>query len=153
MLLRALLAAAIGTVFMNLSSETEMGWRQRPASTAPGRATNRVLRLVGVPTLEGRSLQILSTWSHYLYGTLWGLYFWMLMSTDALALPIAVGLPLFFLGVWAIEQIELPLLGVAPWSWKWGTREVLIDLWHHAVYASGTMIAWVLIGAVVSWTG
>ena len=35
MLLRAFLAAAIGTVFVNLSSETEMAWRQRPATHRP----------------------------------------------------------------------------------------------------------------------
>jgi hypothetical protein len=35
MLLRAFLAAAIGTVFMNLSSETEMAWRHRPATHRP----------------------------------------------------------------------------------------------------------------------
>jgi hypothetical protein len=25
-------------------------------------------------------------------------------------------------------QVQLPLLGIAPPSWKWGTNEVLIDL-------------------------
>jgi hypothetical protein len=153
MLLRGLLAAAIGTVIMNLSSETEMAWRGRAASTAPARAANRILRLVGVPELEGRPLQILSSWTHYLYGTAWGAYLWLLMSPNVLGLPVAAGLPLFFLGVWLVEQLELPLLKVAPWSWSWGTKEVAIDLWHHVVYASGTMLAWVLIGLVVSHGG
>jgi hypothetical protein len=38
MLLQAILAAVIGTVVMTLSSTTEMQFRGRQASTAPGRA-------------------------------------------------------------------------------------------------------------------
>lgn len=146
MLLRALLAAAIGTIVMNLSSETEMAWRGRAPSTAPGRATNRLLRVVGVPVLEGRSLQILSSWTHYLYGTAWGLWLWLVLEVANLGL--VAGGALFFLGVWLTEQIELPLLGVAPWSWTWGAKEVAIDLSHHVVYAAGTVAAWSLLGVL-----
>jgi hypothetical protein len=47
------------------------------------------------------------------------------------------------------EQVELPLLGIAPPSWKWGATEVLIDLWHHLVYVAATVGAWVLIDVAV----
>jgi len=148
MLLAAILAGIIGTVIMNLSSETEMAWRGRAASTAPGRATNKVLSFAGVPELDERPLAVLSTWTHYLYGVAWGVYLWLLMGVADL--PIAVGGPLFFLGVWLVEQIQLPVLGVAPWSWTWGAKEVAIDVGHHAAYATGTMGAWVLIGVAAN---
>jgi len=56
-MLQAILAAIIGTVVMTLSSTTEMQFRGRAASTAPGRAVNKVLHFVGVPILEGRALE------------------------------------------------------------------------------------------------
>jgi hypothetical protein len=144
--LRGLLAGMIGTVFMNLSSETEMHLRGRQPSIIPARAANKVLGIVGVPQLEGTSLQVLSTWTHYLYGTAWGLVLWVLLST--LELSIAAALPLFFVIVWGTEQIELPALGLTPPSWKWGAREIAIDAWHHIVFASGAVAGWLLVGAV-----
>jgi hypothetical protein len=144
--LRGILAGVIGTVFMNLSSETEMHLRGRQPSVVPARAANKVLSIVGVPQLEGTALKVLSTWTHYLYGAAWGLVLWVLLST--LELSIAAALPLFFLIVWGTEQIELPALGLTPPSWKWGAKEVAIDLWHHVVFASGAVAGWVLVGTV-----
>lgn len=145
MLLKGILAAAIGTLFMNLSSESEMHVRGRAASVTPGRATNKMLSVVGVPTLEGVPLKVLSTWTHYAYGAAWGILLWGLLAVADL--PIVAALPLFFLGVWGAEQIQLPALGLTPPSWKWGAKEVGIDAWHHIVFAVGSVIAWVLIGA------
>src|ERR671919_1400033 len=51
LVLRGILAGLIGTVFMNLSSETEMHLRGRQPSVVPGRAVNKVLSIVGVPQL------------------------------------------------------------------------------------------------------
>lgn len=144
--LRGILAGVIGTVFMNLSSETEMHLRGRQPSVVPARAANKVLSIVGVPQLEGTALQVLSTWTHYLYGTAWGLVLWMLLST--LELSIAAAFPLFLLIVWGTEQLELPALGLTPPLWKWGTKEVAIDLWHHIVFVSGAVLGWVSIGSI-----
>lgn len=146
LIIMGLVSGAVGTVVMNLSSETEMSLRRRAASTAPGRATNKLLRVVGVPELdpEGRALKILSTWTHYLYGTAWGLVLWAYFGE--LGWPVAAAGPLFFLTVWLTEQLQLPLLGVAPWSWTWGAREIAIDLGHHAAYATGAVGTWVLLG-------
>lgn len=146
MLLQAILAAVIGTVVMTLSSTTEMQFRGRAASTAPGRAVNKVLHLVGVPILEGRALEILSTWSHWLYGAGWGVAFWLLAVV--LGMPIAAAGLAFFLVVWLTEQIELPVLGIAPWPWTWGLKENLIDAGHHVAYAAGTVGGWVLLSAL-----
>ncbi|MCI0344723.1 MAG: hypothetical protein L0221_04655 [Chloroflexi bacterium] len=142
-MLQAILAAVIGTVVMTLSSTTEMQFRGRAASTAPGRAANKVLHFVGVPILEGRALEIFSTWVHWLYGAAWGVAFWFLAVV--LGLPIGVAGVAFFFLVWLTEQVELPVLGIAPWPWKWGARENLIDAGHHLAYAAGTVAGWLLL--------
>ncbi len=144
MLLRALLAAVIGTVAMTLSSTSEMHWRERQESTAPGRATLKILSWFGVPEPKQRAVKILSTWTHWLYGAGWGLLFWGLVDVAGWSLWAAG--PVFFLAVWLTEQIHLPLMGIAPPSWRWGIKENLIDAWHHLVYAAGTVLGWVLIG-------
>ncbi|MGH2654107.1 MAG: hypothetical protein ACRDHV_07130 [Actinomycetota bacterium] len=143
MLLRALLSAFMGTAAMTLSSTVEMDARGREPSTAPGRAANRLLRLVGVPELKGPPLHVLSDVTHWAYGTAWGVVFWLLVDVAGLSLPTAG--PLFFLIVWGTAQVQLPLLGIAPPSWRWGIKEVLIDLWHHVVYAAATVGGWVLV--------
>ncbi|MBI2167948.1 MAG: hypothetical protein HYU28_00375 [Actinobacteria bacterium] len=146
LIIKGLVAGAVGTVVMNLSSETEMNYRGRAASTSPGRAFNKLLSFAGCPVLDadGRALKILSSWTHYLYGTLWGLVLWAYFGE--LEWPIALAGPAFFLTVWLTEQVELPLLKIAPWSWTWGAKEVAIDLWHHVAYATGAVAAWVLLG-------
>jgi hypothetical protein len=146
MLLRAILAAVVGTVAMTLSSTTEMQWVERPASVVPGLATARLLRPFGIKEVKGRALDILATWTHWVYGALWGFVFWGLI--DPASLPLAAAGVLFFLIVWGTEQIQLPVLELALWPWKWGLKYNAIDAWHHAVYAAGTVAAWAVLGHV-----
>lgn len=146
MLLQAILAAVFGTVVMTLSSTTEMQWVQRPASVVPGLASAKLLRPFGVREVKGRALDILSTWTRWAYGALWGVALWALLGP--LALPVvAAGVLLFFI-VWLTEQIEPPMLGLAPWPWKWGLKYNVIDAWHHLAYAGGAVAGWLLLGQV-----
>jgi hypothetical protein len=144
MLLRAILAAVLGTVVMTLSSTTEMQWVQRPASVVPGLAAAKLLRPFGIPEVKGRALDILATWAHWGYGTLWGVAFWALLGPTGL--PVAAAGVLLFVIVWLTEQVELPVLGLAPWPWKWGLRYNATDAWHHLAYAAGAVAGWVLLG-------
>jgi hypothetical protein len=146
MLLQAILAAVLGTVVMTLSSTTEMQWVQRSPSVVPGLATVKLLRPFGVREVKGRALDLLSTWTHWGYGAVWGVVFWVLL--DPLGLPVAAAGVLLFFIVWLMEQIELPVLGLAPWPWKWGLRYNAIDAWHHLIYAGGAVAGWVLLGQV-----
>jgi uncharacterized membrane protein YagU involved in acid resistance len=143
-LLRALLAALLGTVAMTLSSTTEMRWRERAASLVPAQAALKILGPVWKPDLKERGMQILGNWTHWAYGTWWGVVFWLLI--DAAGLSLAATAVAFFFIVWLTEQVELPLVGLTPPSWKWGLKENLIDVWHHVVYVAGTVMGWVLIG-------
>jgi hypothetical protein len=144
MLLRAVLAAVVGTVVMTLSSTTEMQWVQRPASVVPGLATVRLLRPFGVREVKGRALDILGTWTHWGYGALWGVALWALLGPAGL--PVAAAGVLLFFIVWLTEQVELPVLGLAPWPWTWGLRYNAIDAWHHLAYAAGAVAGWALLG-------
>jgi hypothetical protein len=143
-MLRAILAAFVGTGLMTISSTTEMQWVGREPSVAPGLATAKLLRPFGVREVKGRALDLLATWTHWVYGTLWGFALWALVGPVGLSIGVA-GVLLFLL-VWGAEQIHLPVLGIAPWPWKWGWKANLTDMWHHIVFAGGTAVAWALIG-------
>lgn len=89
---------------------------------------------------------------HWILGVSWGVVFYLLVGVADLNLGIA-GV-LFFLIVWGSEQIDLPLLGLGiPWPWKWGKVEGqpynwkynLSDMFHHLVYAWGTVLGYWLI--------
>ncbi|MBI4260410.1 MAG: hypothetical protein HY658_07575 [Actinobacteria bacterium] len=146
MLLRGILAAVVGTVFMTLSSTSEQYWVGRQPSVVPGQATARLLRPFGIKEVKGRALDLLAYWTHWVYGTLWGVLFWALV--DPAGLPLGLAGVVFFLAVWGAEQIHLPVLKLAPWPWKWGLKYNLIDAWHHVTYAGGTVLGWHLIGLV-----
>lgn len=146
MLLRAILAAVFGTVLMTLSSTSEQYWVQREPSVVPGLATARLLRPLGVTEVKGRALDLLAYWTHWVYGALWGFLFWTLV--DPLGLPLGAAGVAFFLAVWGAEQVQLPVLQLAPWPWKWGLKYNLIDAGHHVVYAGGTVLGWQLLGLV-----
>lgn len=44
--------------------------------------------------------------------------------------------------VWGGEQVVLPATGASPPATRWGATEVAVDLWHHAVYAVATGVAY-----------
>jgi uncharacterized membrane protein YagU involved in acid resistance len=146
MLLRSVVATLIDTVAMTLSSATEMHLRGRDESVVPGKAVGKLLGLVGVPQPQGRALRVLSTWTHWAYGTAWGVVFWFLV--DVAALPLAVAAVAFLFIVWGTALLELPALGLTPPFWNWGAKEVGIDFWHHVAYTGGTVLGWVLLGQV-----
>lgn len=148
--LHALLAGLIGTVFMTLSSTTEMYVRERPESTAPGKGFAFFLKFVGIRVpQEGRAMNILSTWVHWTYGVLWGLLWWLLVVQLELSLWIAA--PALGAIVWGFAALfTMPIAGIAPLPWKWGGfKWVLLDWWHHAAYVGGVVIGWVLIEQLI----
>ena len=146
LLLRGLLAAILGAVAMTLSSTTEMYLRERPASDTPGKAGNQLLGLFGVPPRTGPQLALLATWVHWIYSTIWGVVFWALMDPELVGFDLGLALPVFFGLLWVVALFGLPLLGLTPPFWRWGSKEILIDGWHHATYVEGTGVGWVLIG-------
>lgn len=109
----------------------------------PGLAAAKLLNVVGIREVKGRALDILSYWTHWAYGAGWGVVFWLLIDVAGLGLA-PTGVAFFFI-VCLTEQVELPVLGLAPPGWTWGAKAVAIDLWHHVAFVAGTVGGWVLL--------
>jgi hypothetical protein len=139
---KGLLAGAVGTAAMTVSSSLEARIRHRAASSAPARATAKVL---GIKEFDDDiAAARFNDLSHWGYGTMWGVVRGLLGATgmSPKAATAAHGA-----AVWGNAQVMLPALEVAPPFVFWGKKEVAIDLWHHTVYAVATGLAYRLIDA------
>jgi hypothetical protein len=125
---------------MTVSSTVEARLRGRPASSAPARATAKVL---GIKEFEDDLAKArFSDLSHWGYGTSWGVVRGLLAATGMTprAATAAHGA-----AIYGAAQVSLPALDVAPPAIFWGKEEVAIDAFHHLVYATATGIAYELI--------
>jgi hypothetical protein len=137
---KGLVAGFVGTAAMTVSSSLEARLRGRPASSAPARATTKVL---GIKEFEDDlAAARFNDLSHWGYGTMWGVVRGLLATTglSPRAATAAHGT-----AVWGSAAVTLPLLEVAPPFVFWGRKEVAIDLWHHTVYALATGLAYRLV--------
>ncbi len=143
---RGLLAGFAGTTAMTVSSTLEARWRGRAPSTAPARATAKVL---GIKEFEDdRAYARFSDLSHWGYGTSWGVLRGLLGAVPGLSPRAATAL--HGGAVWGSAQVTLPALEIAPPSVFWGKEEVAIDAWHHAVYAAATGATYAVLAAARS---
>jgi hypothetical protein len=133
---KGLLAGTIGTAAMTASSTIEMQLRGRKPSSAPADAAAKVL---GVEPVGERQATRFSNLMHWAYGTTWGVTRGM-FAAIGLSGPRATAAR--FGAVWGTGLIMLPALDVAPPVTRWGTREIAVDAWHHAVYALATSMAY-----------
>lgn len=131
-----LVAGAVGTAAMTLSSTIEMKSRGREPSSVPARAAAKVL---GVEPVGERERERFATIVHWGYGTGWGAVRGLMGALGARGMPAAA---LFFMIVWTTELVTLPALdiGVPPVS-RWGAEEIAVDALHHLVYAAATSTA------------
>src|SRR3954452_9847085 len=133
---RGLVAGAIGTASMTVSSTVEQKLRGRAATTAPADAAMKVLGIEGFCDDAAKSR--FSNAVHWAYGTAWGVPRALL---DAAGLDPAAATAAHGAALWGSEQVMLPALGVAPPLWEWGIAEIAIDSTHHIVYALATSAA------------
>jgi hypothetical protein len=134
---RGLIAGAIGTAAMTVSSTIEQKLRGRAGSTAPADAAMKVLGIEGFCDDSAKSR--FSNLVHWGYGTGWGVPRALL---DAAGLDSAAATAAHGAALWGSEQVMLPALGVAPPLWEWGVVEVAIDALHHVVYTAATSVAY-----------
>jgi hypothetical protein len=137
---KGLVAGFVGTAAMTVSSSFEARIRGRAASSAPARATAKVL---GIKEFEDDiAAARFNDLSHWGYGTTWGVVRGLLAAAglSPKAATAAHGA-----AVWGSAAVTLPALEVAPPFVFWGRKEVAIDLWHHTVYAAATGLAYSLI--------
>jgi hypothetical protein len=134
---RALAAGLVGTAAMTVSSTVEAKLRDRAPSSAPADAASKVL---GIAEFDSdRAQQRFGTLVHWAYGTGWGAVRGVLRT---LGLGPGAGTVGHLAVVWGSELVMLPKLGVAPPATQWGVEEVVIDFWHHLVYALATALAY-----------
>jgi hypothetical protein len=137
---RGLVAGVAGTAAMTVSSTLEARLRRRAFSTAPARATAKVL---GIREFDSDLAQ--ARWndlSHWGYGTGWGVLRGLLGATpmSGRAATLAHGA-----AIYGAAQVTLPALDIAPPSIFWGAKEIAIDALHHAVYAAASGAAYTAI--------
>ena len=137
---RGLVAGAIGTAAMTVSSTIEQKARGREASTAPADAATKVLGIEGFCDDAAKSR--FSNIVHWSYGTAWGVPRALLRRAG---LGPAAASSAHGAALWGSEQVMLPALGVAPPLWEWGAVEVGIDALHHAVYTVAAGAAYELL--------
>ena len=134
---RGLVAGAIGTAAMTVSSTLEQKAREREASTAPADAA---MKLLGIESFcDDGAKSRFSNAVHWAYGTAWGVPRALL---DRAGLSPAAATAAHGGALWGSEQVMLPALGVAPPLWEWGAAEVAIDAGHHLVYTVATSLAY-----------
>jgi len=139
---KGLVAGFVGTAAMTLSSTLEARLRKREPSSAPARATAKVL---GIAEFEDDIAKArFNDLSHWGYGTGWGVVRGLL---DAAGLPPRKATAAHGAAVWGGAQVMLPALEVAPPSVFWGAEEIAIDAFHHAVYAIATGVAYELLSS------
>jgi hypothetical protein len=134
---KGLAAGLVGTAAMTVSSTLEAKLRKRQPSKAPAKAAEKVL---GIEKFEdGRAENRFSNLVHWGYGTGWGAVRGLLGSTP---LPPKAANAAHGAAVWGQAVVMLPTLDVAPPINLWGKEEIAIDVFHHAVYATATGIAY-----------
>jgi hypothetical protein len=137
---KGLLAGFVGTAAMTVSSSLEARLRHRAASSAPARATAKVL---GIKEFEDEIAKArFNDLSHWGYGTGWGIVRGLLAATGMTpkAATAAHGA-----AIWGSALVTLPALEVAPPIVFWGKKEIAIDVFHHLVYTAATGLAYAAI--------
>ena len=142
---KGLVAGFAGTAAMTLSSTLEAKLRGRAASSAPARATAKML---GIKDFEDeRARARFNDLSHWGYGTSWGVVRGLLGATG---MPAKTATAAHGAAIYGAAQVTLPALEVVPPALFWPKEEIAIDAFHHAVYATATGLAYELIAGHAS---
>ena len=137
---KGLIAGFAGTAAMTISSTLEAKLRGRSPSSAPARATTKVL---GIKEFEDDIAQArFNDLSHWGFGTSWGVLRGLLGVTgmSPATATVAHGVAVF-----GNSQVMLPVLEIAPPAVFWPKEELAIDAFHHAVYATATGVVYELL--------
>jgi hypothetical protein len=137
---KGLVAAFAGTAAMTVSSTLEARIRGRAPSSAPARATAKML---GIKEFEDALASArFNDLSHWGYGTGWGVVRGLL---SAAGLPPKAATAAHGAAIYGAAQAMLPALEIAPPVIFWPPEEIVIDAFHHAVYAAATGVAYELL--------
>jgi hypothetical protein len=130
---KGLIAGLAGTIAMTISQKIEMKITKRKPSTAPADAVQKVLQIVPEPG----SKTAFSNAVHYVYGTSWG------VARGLLSLAGITGFAatsMHLAAIWGTAITIEPKLDLAPPVTEWKSKDIAVDIFHHAVYAIVTGI-------------
>jgi hypothetical protein len=134
---KGVVAGLAGTAAMTISSTVEAKLRHRPFSKAPAKAAEKA---IGIATFASdRDEARFSDLVHWAYGTSWGVVRGILRE---LGVGARLATPAHFATVWGSALVSLPAFDVAPPVTMWEREDVLIDVFHHVVYATATAVAY-----------
>jgi hypothetical protein len=137
---KGLIAGFAGTAAMTISSTLEAKLRGRSPSSAPARATTKVL---GIKEFEDDIAQArFNDLSHWGFGTSWGVLRGLLGATG---MSPAAATAAHGVAVFGNSQVMLPALEITPPAVFWPKEELAIDAFHHAVYATATGVVYELL--------
>lgn len=116
------------------------GWDQAPE---PGQVTRRLIEGFTRRPLPDRRAWLVSTVTHWAYGSLWGACYGILAGSLRRPRP-QLGLPFGAL-VWLTGYIVLPEGGLYKPIWEYDPETLARDLGAHLAYGSGTATSfWLL---------
>lgn len=130
---KGLLAGLAGTVAMTLSQMIEMKITKRKPSNAPADAVKKTLHIVPEPGHK----KTFSNGVHYAYGTSWGVIRGLLSLAGITGFAAT---SVHLAAIWGTAISIETALDIAPPVTEWASKDISIDILHHAVYAIVTGI-------------
>ena len=135
---KGLIAGLAGTLVMTVSQMIEMGITKRKPSSAPADAVKKTLHIVPEPGYK----KTFSNGVHYVYGTSWGVVRGLL---SLVGLTGFAATSAHLAAIWGTAITIEPKLDIAPPVTQWKTKDIAVDIFHHAVYA---IVAGVIFDAI-----
>jgi hypothetical protein len=126
---KGLLAGLAATAAITISQIIEMKITKRK----PGEATLKVAEeTAGLKPASADDKQKLSQEIHWSYGTVWGISRGLISLTGLKGIPATL---IHFGAIWGASMVILPKFKAAPPVYKEDAKAIVIDGFHHAVYA------------------
>lgn len=129
---RGLIAGLAGTAAITLSQFIENKINQKEASFAPADAAGKAL---GIEASDRENRKKLSREVHWTYGTLWGVARGLLSLANIKKSPATL---LHFGAIYYTALTIQPDFEVRPPVSEWSKKDIFLDGFHHAIYASIT---------------
>lgn len=125
---KGLIAGLAGTIAMTISQKTEMKITGRKPSKATVKAVKKVLHIHA----DKGNADIFSNEIHYSYGSLNGVLRGLLSLVGIRGFAAT---SIHLASIWGTAITIEPKLEIAPPVTEWKTKDIVIDIFHHAVYA------------------
>jgi hypothetical protein len=127
-----IVAGFVGTVVMTAAQMVEMKITGRKASDTPYKAVKKIF---GIEAKTEDDKELLSNFTHFAYGTIWGVPRGVLTVFGVNGIA---GTTAHFAGIWGTEITALPSMDVIEPVTTWTPKAITSDALFHGVYAVAT---------------